>query len=122
MTDTAGEAFEVIVGEQLSAITFVQDYWQFAFDGPAITALTRIEVHASGVTLKDGDDQFRNVLCGQIGKIVRQVNLVQPEALTIAFEDQSSISISLRWDDYRGPEAAHFRGRDGRLTVIRADG
>ncbi len=121
VTDDADHAFEAIVGEQLSAITFVQDYWQFDFDGQGFTALTRVEVQANNLTLKDGDDQFRNTLCGQIGKIVKQVSCVQPEAITIRFDDQSSISISLKWEDYRGPEAAEFRGRDGRLMVIRAD-
>jgi hypothetical protein len=115
-------SLQSIVGEQLSSITFVQDYWQFHFDGPSLTALTRVEVQTKGLKLSDGSDQFRNVLCGQIGKIITQVNLIQPEALTITFEDRSSISISLRWDDYRGPEAVNFWGRNGAVVVIRADG
>jgi hypothetical protein len=121
VTNNTDHAFQVIVGKQLGAITFVQDYWQFAFDGPVFTALTRVEVQANGIRVRDGDDQFRNILCGQIGRIVKQVSFVQPEAITITFEDQSSISISLKRNDYRGPEAAHFLGRDGRLMVIRAD-
>jgi hypothetical protein len=32
------ELFETIVGEKLSAITFVLGYWQLQFDGPSINA------------------------------------------------------------------------------------
>jgi hypothetical protein len=119
--NNADPSFQALVGEQLSSVTFVQDYWQFDFDGQGFTALTRVEVQANGLKVMDGDDQFRNVLCGQISKIVRRVNLSQREALTITFEDQSSISISLRWDDYRGPEAVHFRDGKGAVIVVRAD-
>ena len=117
------EPFQAIVGEKLSAITFVLDYWQLQFDGPSINALTRLEVSANGYKLRDGDDQFRNLFCGQIGKVVSRVALKQPEAFEITFEDQSSISISLKWDDYRGPEAMIFYGPNlSTCLVVRADG
>jgi hypothetical protein len=65
--------YDGIVGEKLSAITFVLDYWQLQFDGPAINALTRLQVSANnGIVLSDGDDQFRNLICGQIGKVVAE--------------------------------------------------
>ncbi len=117
------EPFESLIGEKLSAITFVLDYWQLQFDGPSISAFTRLEVSVGGSVLRDGDDQFRNVICGQIGKIVLQVALVQPEAFTVLFEDQSSISVSLKWQDYRGPEAMIFHAPDpSKIVVVRADG
>ncbi len=112
------ELFESIIGEKLSAITFVLDYWQFQFDGPTINALTRVEINAHGQRLRDGDDQFRNLICGQVGKIVVGVTLTQQEAFTIAFEDQSFISISLKADDYRGPEAMVFFGQNQTVGII----
>jgi hypothetical protein len=79
-------------------------------------------VNADGLDLRDGHDQFRNLICGQIGKVVRSVSLVQPEACTITFQDRSSIRISLRWEDYRGPEAMVFYGRDrSSFTVVQAE-
>ncbi len=115
--------FEAIVGEKLSAVTFVMDYWQLQFDGPTITAFSRLEVTVGETRLLDGHDRFRNLICDQIGKVVETVALVQPEAFTIVFEDQSSIKVSLRWEDYRGPEAMIFSGHDpSTLTVVRADG
>ena len=117
------EPFESIVGEKLSAITFVLDYWQLHFDGPTIDALTRLKICANGSDLSDGHDQFRNLICGQIGKIVAGVALVQAEAFTITFMDHSSIEISLRWQDYKGPEAMAFYDRNqSSFAVIRAEG
>jgi hypothetical protein len=112
------ELFEIIVGEKLSAITFVLDYWQLQFDGSSITALTRLEVRADGRTLRNTDDQFRNLICSQIGKTVRSVTFIAHQAFTLDFEDQSSISISLKKDDYRGPEALVFFGPDRSPHVV----
>ena len=104
--------FEVLIGEMLSAVTFVMDYWQLQFDGPTINALSRLEVFSEGTTLRDGHDQFRNVICSQIGKAVTAVKLVQLEALTITFSDGSWIKIALRLADHRGPELIIFYGED----------
>jgi hypothetical protein len=112
------EAFQVIVGEKLSAITFVLDYWQLQFDGPSITALTRLEVNATGYKLRDGDDQFRNLFCDQIGKVVASVALKPAEAFGIKFEDDSSVTISLNPEDYRGPEAVIFYGPDRPTCLV----
>ena len=112
--------YDSIAGEKLSAITFIMDYWQLQFDGPTINALTRVQVSADGSTSRDGDDQFRNLICGQIGKVVAGVTLVKSEAFTIAFEDCSSISISLKAEDYVGPEAIVFYGSN-QTVVIRDD-
>jgi len=112
--------YDCIVGEKLSAITFVMDYWQLQFDGPTINALTRVQVSADGTFLRDGDDQFRNLICGQIGKIVAEVALGKSDAFIIEFEDGSSISISLKAEDYVGPEAIVFNGFD-QTVVVRDD-
>ena len=42
VTNKVNPSFQLVVGEQLSSITFVQDYWQFDFDGQGFTALTRV--------------------------------------------------------------------------------
>lgn len=112
--------YDCIVGEKLSAITFVMDYWQLQFDGPIVNALTRVQVSADGSVLRDGDDQFRNLICGQIGKIVAEVAIANSNSFTITFEDRSSISVSLKAEDYVGPEAVVFYGTS-QTAVIRYD-
>jgi hypothetical protein len=76
-------------------ITFVLDYWQLQFDGPSITVLTDIEVNSKKSITRGGDDQFRNHLCSQIGKVIQCAN-VSSEAITITFVDQSLITISVK--------------------------
>ncbi len=37
---TLRDAIQVIVGAQLSSVTFVMDYWQLAFDSHVFSVLT----------------------------------------------------------------------------------
>ncbi len=111
------EAFEIIVGEKLSAVTFVLDYWQLQFEGPMINVMSRIEVHNDGATVRDSDFGFRDRLCGQIGKIVTNAELSADE-LTIRFEDRSTIAISIRDEDYHGPEALLLTDAARKLFVV----
>jgi hypothetical protein len=104
-------------GETLASVTFVADYWQLHFGNSTISPLTRVEVQVAGVVVRDGDDQFRNRLCEQIGKIVQRFELERTIACIITFEDQSSISISLKQSDYRGPEALIISGSGHWLMV-----
>ena len=97
--------FKQLEGEQLSSVTFVQDYIQLHFDGPGINVYMPMSVEVGATTIRSGDSQFRNALCGQIAKIVRNVSFRDAEALTITFMDDSRLSISLRHEDYSGPEA-----------------
>jgi hypothetical protein len=102
-----------IIGEQLSGVTFVMDYVQLQFNPPpTINVYTPSTVFSSGGKWTSGDDQFRNMLCGQIGKLVKSVAIQDEEAFRITFEDDSVISISLKPSDYVGPEAVEFIGRD----------
>jgi hypothetical protein len=111
VTAAANDPLRPIIGEKLSAVVFVLDYWQLQFDGPTLTVLTCIEVRTNGTVTRNGDDQFRNHLCGQIGKIVEAASMAT-EVIAITFADQSSIEISMRDRDYRGPEAAYLCGPD----------
>jgi hypothetical protein len=68
--------------------------------------------HPTEQRTRDGDDQFRNQICCQIGKVVERANIT-PDALTIVFEDHSSIIVSLREVDFPGPEAALLHSSTG---------
>jgi hypothetical protein len=107
-----------IEGEQFSSVTFVQDYLQLHFDGPTINVYNPLTIQNAKEKSSTGDNEFKNQLCNQIGKIVRQVLFQEREMLTILFEDDSSISISLDSKDYRCAEAINAHGfNDGSLTI-----
>jgi hypothetical protein len=111
--------FKQLQGEQLSSVTFVQDYIQLHFDGPDINVYMPMTVETGETAVRSGDIQFRSALCGQIAKIVQSVSFQESEALTLTFVDGSQIAISLRPDDYSGPEAIYAHGfRDAPMIVV----
>jgi hypothetical protein len=114
----ASEYYNQVIGEKLSAVVFVLDYHQLQFDGPSFTILNPITVTSGSSGVAAGADQFRNRLCEQITKIVRRVECNEGDALTIEFEDNSSISVSLKDKDYSGPEAVIFRGHGDLCVAI----
>jgi hypothetical protein len=100
---------EIIVGEQLSSIEFVQDYLQLRFDGPTLTTFVWPSLKFCDRTLRFGELTYRDELCGRIGRIVSNASLRAGEALTVRFDDGVEISVSLKAVDRVGPEAGNFR-------------
>ncbi len=116
---TMSDYFEQLEGEQLSSVTFVMDYIQLHFGGPSINVYMPMSVEAGATTIRSGDNQFRNALCGQIAKIVRSISFRDAEALNITFLDDSRLSISLRHEDYSGPEALEAHDfRDAPIIIV----
>lgn len=107
-----------LVNSELSAVVFVRDYVQLQFDGPTINALTPITVCDKDIMALSGDANFRNVLCAQISKSVANAHVQKGDALTITFSDNARIAISLKEQDYTGPEAAVIMGKASRCVVL----
>ena len=64
MSEHTHEAlFEQLRGEQLSAVTFVQDYLQLWFDGPGINVTNPLTVHAGRLSVTSWQPGFRDALC-----------------------------------------------------------
>ena len=112
----SAQSFEIILGETLSDVAFVLDYWQLQFDGPTINVMTPIELHDDAGSVNDGQFRFRERLSGQLGKAVIGTEL-SATALTITFEDRSTIAVSLREEDYHGPEAIVLMDAGRRLLL-----
>ena len=107
-----------LVGRKLSSVEFVQDYLQLRFDGPTLTVLNPIRVYGGADVARSGEDQFRNALCGQIAKVVREVLLIRDGDLTLEFADGSHIAVSLRPEDYVGPEAVICDGFEAGTWMV----
>lgn len=118
MPEPLPESVKRLVGKELATVTFVRDYVQLGFDGPVLTALTPLTVTDANGRVSSGDDQFRNRLCDLIGSKVAEVGLRPDEALVVSFASGSSVSLSLRAEDYGGPEAIVFHGVDGEIAVF----
>jgi hypothetical protein len=116
---TRPEAIQIVVGAQLSAVTFVMDYWQLAFTGHIFSVLTWLSISARGKKIRSGEDGFRDLLCAQIAKAVSTVEFAG-KVLTITFEDKSTIRAFARDEDYRDPcpEALLFQSKKFKTTYV----
>ena len=54
---------------------------------------------------------YRDDLCERIGRSVVSVGMRGNEGVSLRFDDGAMIAVSLRDEDYRGPEALQFVGR-----------
>lgn len=88
-------ALDVIIGNQLSGVLFIQDYVQLQFDGPGLTALNWPIVTVGGTDYSFGMSEYRNMLCERITKIVRVASAIEGQEIRIELNDESAISISL---------------------------
>jgi len=107
MKQTLADALGKLVGHELSSVTFVRDYVQLAFDGPSMNAYTTPTVTRGSESLTLGQPGYRDVLCRQIGCRVERTEVGDQRA-SVVFENGAAVSISLRGEDYRGPEALRF--------------
>jgi hypothetical protein len=114
--------FERLVNAELIAVNFVLDYYvlQLWKDGHWFLTITNpVSVTSEGLTVLEGDVQFRNRICEQIGKKTTGISLEEGKALQIEFEDNTGITVSLLSADYDGrPEAVLINGPDNFLDVI----
>ena len=99
-----------LIGNQLSSVEFVMDYLQIRFDGPTINVTNPLTVKANGKEITSFNSGFRDLLCSQITKIVKEVSSQAGNALIIHFIDNSQIAISLLPEEYSSPEAIYAHG------------
>jgi len=104
---TLAEALEKLVGRELSSVTFVRDYVQLAFDGAGLSAYTTLTFTYDRESLSSGQPGYRDSLCRQIGCRVARAE-VDNQNVSVVFENGAIVAVSLRDDDYRGPEALQF--------------
>jgi len=76
-----------LAGEQLSSVEFVQDYLQLNFDGRIITSYIWPTVEIGEEVYKFGDQNYRNKLCGLIGKKIDNISCQEKKYLMLLFEN-----------------------------------
>ncbi len=108
MQQQTSNPLKILEGSQLSSVEFVQDYVQLRFDGPMLTAITQPRVRVMNQWYEWGTQGYRDALCGRIGKLVHQGLIITEHEIKIEFEDESSITISIKPENYRAAEAAIF--------------
>ena len=97
-----------IIGEELKAVEFVEDFLQLRFDAPLIKLYNWPHVLLADFSVAFGEPEYRNALCAQIGEKVVQASLEEGDALTIEFENGTVFGLSLREEDLDGPESGSY--------------
>jgi hypothetical protein len=98
----------MIAGRSLSAVTFVMDYVQLDFHGSGFTLYVWPEVSTATSSYKYQQPGYRDALCEQIDKVVTEVSPLTDNDLVIKFQNDVSFRMSLRDEEYVGPELVQF--------------
>jgi hypothetical protein len=113
-----GEAQELLIGREVSAVCFVRDYVELHLDGPIVRALTKpIGLYGCAPwRFPDGNALTR--MRSYIGKVVDDFVIVPDEYAQLAFGEHS-FTIPLDDQSRTGPEALHIIGvdQDGRTDT-----
>jgi len=97
-----------LIGEEISAVSFVRNYVEFLFDGPILRSLSNPSVWSEGIEYKFPDAGSRDALCRLIGAKVVYVDLEEDHALNIVTSNDCRLLIPLAVDHLCGGEAMHF--------------
>ena len=108
--DTSWEEglLQMIVGQQLSSVEFVQDYVQLNFDGPTLKAIPQPAVEVGGREFRWDEPGFRDELCRRIARKAMSARIFPGETIRLMFDDSAVVEVSLRQEDYRAAEAIRF--------------
>jgi hypothetical protein len=90
------DALGLIVGEPLTAVSFVMDYLTFQFNQPILTVLSPVTLTVGDRLLPDSDPNFAQALRSQIGKVVTEARVRIGHEILIVFGDNSRLSASLK--------------------------
>src|SRR5688572_21348170 len=105
MPTAPSTSFDLLVGEQLSAVSFVMDYVEFHFDGHVVRALTNPRVTSAGAVLSFPTKGSRDALCALIGGVVASVTFQEDIALRLSFVERGELVLPLDAAAMQGPEA-----------------
>jgi hypothetical protein len=131
MSDAPVEPISALARSELAAVTFIRDYLQLQFEGPdtgefhLVSLYSPSRIHTDDTWFAGGEPGFRDALCKRIGVYVhRALTVRQQEQVVIEFADGATFALSLRAEDFQGPEAAlydHQKGHEKQIVVWRDD-
>lgn len=111
-----------IVGEYLSDVTFVMDYLQMNFGGPSFNFYTWPVVLLAEGSFEITRPGYRDAICGLIGNTVQHVDVYLDTGLTLKFQGDKTITVSLRAPAGSAmPEIATYSTRDQRGIIWSPD-
>ncbi len=97
-----------IEGEELKAVSFVEDFLELRFGRPLFTLYDWPYVMLTDFSVAYGEPEYRNALCAQIGELVSTATLEEDDALTIELANGVVLGLSLREEDKDTPQSGAY--------------
>lgn len=97
-----------LVGDELKAVSFIEDFLELRFSTPTLTLYNWPHVLLTEFSVAYGEPEYRNALCAQIGEEVTEASLEEGDALTIELANGVVLGLSLREEDVDGPESGSY--------------
>jgi hypothetical protein len=105
---------------ELSSVIFIRDYIQFVFEGEKenviLSAFTLPSTVVNNHKYTLHTVGYRDALCSLINKVVKTAS-DEGNSIKITFVSGDILEISLKEEDYEGPEAAMLTAENGQMTV-----
>lgn len=97
-----------IEGEELKAVSFVEDFLELRFATSLLTLYDWPYVMLPHFSVAFGEPEYRNALCAQIGELVSTATLEEDDALTIELANGVVLGLSLREEDKDTPQSGAY--------------
>jgi hypothetical protein len=97
-----------IEGQELLSVEFAATYLRLRFDGPVLTFYAFPHLLFEAFSIANGEPEYRNGLCAQIGEEVEKVLFDEGNSLTVELVSGAVIAASLREEEREGPIAGAF--------------
>ncbi len=97
-----------VIGEELLAVEFVQDFLQLRFSTPLFVLYDWPHVLHTDYSVAYGEPDYRNALCALISETVSEASLEEGAALTIEFSNGVVLGLSLREEDIDSPVSGSY--------------
>lgn len=107
-----------LVGKAVSAICFVENYVEVVFEELVLTCYTMPIICVDGKDTEYTAFEYRNELCRLIGRAVEATSERLREELSVYFNVDSYLRISLEFEDGSSVEAAMLHERAGTIFNI----
>lgn len=109
-----------ILKNEMSSVVFIRDYIQLIFENDKetmiFTSFTLPTIRKESLIYQRTDMCYCNILCSLINQSVIKIDVQADVAISLLFESNILLEVSLKGEDNEGPEAAMFRSENG-LTV-----
>ncbi|MFE7186757.1 hypothetical protein [Streptomyces erythrochromogenes] len=118
-TNNSDDGLQLLVGMEVSAVSFVRDYVELHFDGPVLRALSNPTGVYGGREWRFPEAGALDLMHGYIGRTVEGCQEDSGRALALRFGEHLFV-IPLDDGSSLGPESAHLVGvdEDGRTSPL----